>query len=248
MGGTDAAGFDQWYADLGLTSAKDEIQHRHLGLPPDLLSTSLLTWDGIAEVAQALDLVAGATLVDLACGRGGYGMEVARRTGARLVGIDFSAEAIRLAGEHARTRRQDVEFRVGDLTDTGLRTGSVDGVMVVDAIQFAEPPGAAYTEIHRILRPGGRVVLTSWETDTTDEKLPRGLREVDLAAGLAAAGFTAIEVEEKPTWYERELAMWNEAAALDPGDDPVLQALREEALWVLRWPAGTRRVMGSATR
>lgn len=48
MSGTDAAGFDQWYADMGLTSANDEIQQRHLGLPPDLLSTSLLTWDGIA--------------------------------------------------------------------------------------------------------------------------------------------------------------------------------------------------------
>ena len=219
-----------------------------IGLPPDLLSTSLLTWDGIAEVVQALDLSAGARLVDLACGRGGYGMEVARRTGARMIGIDFSTEAIRLAGEHARTRRQDAEFRVGEMTDTGLRTGSADGVMVVGAIQFAEPPGAAYAEIHRILRPGGRVVLTSWETDTVDEKLPSRPREVDLAGGLSAAGFAAIEVAEKPIWYERELAMWNEAAALDPGDDPALQALREEALWVLDRPPGTRRVMGAATR
>jgi ubiquinone/menaquinone biosynthesis C-methylase UbiE len=199
-------------------------------------------------VVQALDLSADATLVDLACGRGGYGMEVARRTGARLIGIDFSIEAIRLAGEHARTRRQDVEFRVGGMSDTGLRTGSADAVMVVDAIQFAEPPGAAYAEIHRILRPGGRVVLTSWETDAVDEKLPARLRDVDLAGDLAAAGFTTVEVAEKPTWYERELAMWNEAAALDPNDDPALQALREEALWVLDRPPGTRRVMGSATR
>jgi hypothetical protein len=91
-------------------------------------------------------------------------------------------------------------------------------------------------------------VLTSWETDTVDEKLPSRPREVDLAGGLSAAGFAAIEVAEKPIWYERELAMWNEAAALDPGDDPALQALREEALWVLDRPPGTRRVMGAATR
>ncbi len=43
--------FDEWYADMAGSRRKDEIQRRHLGLPPDLLSTSLLTWDGLAQVA-----------------------------------------------------------------------------------------------------------------------------------------------------------------------------------------------------
>ncbi|WP_410628466.1 SAM-dependent methyltransferase [Amycolatopsis sp. cmx-8-4] len=49
---------------------------------------------------SALDLRAGRVLVDLACGRGGYGLEIARRSGCRVVGIDFSRVAI----EHARRR------------------------------------------------------------------------------------------------------------------------------------------------
>ena len=81
---------------------KDEIQQRHLGLPPHLLSASLLGWDGIGEAAAGLGLSPGDTLVDLACGRGGYGLEIAARTGARLVGVDFSAEAVRQAREQAR--------------------------------------------------------------------------------------------------------------------------------------------------
>jgi SAM-dependent methyltransferase len=248
MSSTDASEFDQWYADMGLGSEHDEIQRRHLGLPPELLSTSLLTWDGIAEVVEKLELLEGATLVDLACGRGGYGLEIAQRTDALLIGIDFSTEAVRLAREHAGLRRRDAEFRLGDMTATGLQDASADAVMVVDAIQFADPPSAAYAEIHRILRPGGRVVLTCWEIDSTDEEIPSRLREVDLAAGLTEAGFTSIQVVEKPSWYERELAMWSEAATLDPGDDPSLQALNEEARWVLSLPPGTRRVIGSATR
>src|SRR5215470_5592644 len=126
---------------------KDEIQQRHLGLPPHLLSTSLLGWDGIAEATAALGLSAGGMLVDLACGRGGYGLEVAARTGARLVGVDFSAEAVRQAHDLARRLGAAADFRVGDLAATGLGAGSADAVLCVDAIHFAPQPAAAYGEI-----------------------------------------------------------------------------------------------------
>ena len=102
----------------------DEIQQRHLGLPAHLLSTSLLGWDGIAEAAAGLCLFPGGTLVDLACGRGGYGLEIAARTGARLMGVDFSAEAVRQAREQARRLGATADFRIGDLAATGLDAGS----------------------------------------------------------------------------------------------------------------------------
>jgi len=96
--------FDGWYANMTTSPVKDEIQQRHLGLPPHLLSTSALGWEGVAEAVAALRLSAGDTLVDLACGRGGYGLEIAARTGARLIGVDFSAEAVRQAREHPALR------------------------------------------------------------------------------------------------------------------------------------------------
>jgi SAM-dependent methyltransferase len=73
---------------------RDAIFTRALGLPPEFRSTSLVTWEAIAEVTEALRLPAGGLLVDAACGRGGYGIEIARRTGARLLGVDFSAVAL----------------------------------------------------------------------------------------------------------------------------------------------------------
>lgn len=79
----------------------------------------MLAWDGIAEVTPALRLSPGGTLLDLACGRGGYGLEIAARTGARLVGVDFSAEAVRQAREQARRLGRAADLRVGDLTATG---------------------------------------------------------------------------------------------------------------------------------
>jgi SAM-dependent methyltransferase len=240
--------FDGWYTDMTTSPVKDEIQQRHLGLPPRLLSTSSLSWAGIAEAVAALRLSAAGTLVDLACGRGGYGLEVAGRTGARLTGVDFSAEAVRQAREQARRLAATADFRVGDLAATGLPDGSVTAVLCVDAIQFAPQPGAAYREIRRILASGGRVVLTNWEPrEPGDDRLPARLRHVDLRAGLAGAGFTDIEVRERPGWRDQERAMWAEAAALDPGDDPALRAFHEEALRAPLIMDLTRRVMASAT-
>jgi SAM-dependent methyltransferase len=240
--------FDGWYADMVGSPRKDEIAARHLGLPPELLSTSLLTWDGLAEVVQALELAPGQVLLDLACGRGGYGLEVARRTGARLVGVDFSSEALRQAAELARRWPVQASFSLGELSATGLADASVDAVLVVDAVQFVERPAQAYRELRRVLVPGGRAVLTCWEAaDRADERVPERLRQVDLAAGLRGAGFLDVQVLERAGWRAAERALWQEAAQLDPGCDASLRSFHDEGVRSLeRWDA-LRRVLGTAT-
>jgi len=240
--------FDSWYADMAGCPVKDEIQQRHLGLPPHLLSTSLLGWEGIAEVTAALRLAPSGTLVDLACGRGGYGLEIAARTGSRLVGVDFSAEAVRQAREQARRRGAAAEYLVGDLAATGLQAGSANAVLCVDAIQFAAQPAAAYRELARILAPGGRAVLTCWEALMPgDTRLPERLRHVDLGAGLDGAGFDDVEVGNRSGWRAAEQAMWEEAAALDPRDDPALRAFHDEGVRSLEIFGLVRRVIATAT-
>lgn len=246
--GSLAAYFDGWYAAKTVSPLIDEIHQRHLGLPPRLLSTSTFPWDGIAEAVAELHLAPGRTLVDLACGRGGYGLEIAARTRAWLIGIDFSAEAVRQAREQTRQLGAAADFRVGDLTDTGLDPGSADAVLCVDAIQFAEQQDDAYREIARILTPGGRVVLTTWEAlDRDDPRVLARLRAVDLRAGLTAAGFRDVQVAERPCWRALERAMWEEAVTLDPGDDPALRSFHDEGVRSLTTLDLYRRVIGTAT-
>jgi SAM-dependent methyltransferase len=244
----EATTFNNWYSNMAASSVKDEISQRHLGLPPELLSSSLLGWDGIAEVTGALRLSPGSTLLDLACGRGGYGLEIAARTGATLFGVDFSFEAVSQAREHAARLGRVAEFRVGDLAETGLRSGSVDAVVCVDAIQFARHPDVAYREIMRVLAPAGRVALTTWEAvDKADERVPERLRLVALRSGLSGAGFADVQVAERPGWRARERALWEEAAALDPGHDAALRSLHEEGVRMLDIFDSVRRVLGTAT-
>ena len=239
--------FDGWYADKTVSRQVNEIQNRHLGLPPEALA-GVVAAEGIDEIAAQLRLKPDDVLLDLACGRGWYGLEIADRTGAALIGVDFSAEAVRQAREQARLRERDAEFRVGDLTSSGLPDGSVNAVLCTDSIQFPEEPAAAYRELRRVLVPGGRAVLTGWEPlEPDDERLPPRRRRVNFAAELAAAGFSEIEVRDRPRWRARELTLWREAATLDPGDDPALRSFHDEAIYVLETFTAVRRVLASAT-
>jgi hypothetical protein len=77
--------------------------------------------------------------------------------------------------------------------------------------------------------------------------VPARLRQVDLRAGLTAAGFDDVEVGDRPGWRPQERAMWQEAAALDPGDDPALRSFHDEGVRSLVLFDLVRRVMATAT-
>jgi SAM-dependent methyltransferase len=142
----------------------------------------------------------------------------------------------------------NADFRVGELTATGLPDASVEAVLCTDAIQFPDEPAAAYDEIRRVLKPGGRVVLTSWEPlDRNDERISPRVRRANLGAGLRQAGFTDVEVRDRPSWLARERALWEESVTLAPGDDPALLSFQAEGVKSLQWSGLLRRVLAVAT-
>ena len=248
----DAAEFSAWHADVHNSPACQLIFRQALGLPPEAVSNSLLTWAGVAEVTDALRLSPGQTLVDLACGRGGYGREVARRTGARLLGFDFAAVAVTLAARTGADGAGPARFCVGDFTAVGLRDGGADAVMCIDAVQFGEPPLAVLLECRRILAEQGRLVVTAWEPiPPVDERLPEKTRRMDLARDLARAGFEQVTVTEMPQWSAAERALWEAAlradADADADADPGLASLQREARTSLDTFDVKRRVFAVAT-
>mgnify|MGYP001791717398 CR=1 FL=1 len=106
------------------------------------------------------------------------------------------------------------QFQVGTLLSTSLPSGVADGVMCVDAVQFADSQVVAMAEFRRVLAPGGRLVLSCWEVaDPSDERVPARIRAVNLRRDLPGAGFVHVQVHEKADWREAERAMWEEATS-----------------------------------
>jgi SAM-dependent methyltransferase len=240
--------FDGWYANQAATQVVAETMNRHMGFPPGTRA-GVVPAEAVPELADALRLSPGSTLLDLACGRGAYGLLIAQKAGTFLIGVDFSEQALTEAREQAgRMGVSNASFRAGGLTATGLPDASVDAVLCTDAIQFPDEPAGAYEEIRRVLRPGGRAALTCWEPlDRNDERLSSRIRRANLGAGLHQAGFTDVEVRDRPSWLAREHALWEETVTLDPGDDPALRSLHAEGVKSLQWTSLLRRVLAVAT-
>ena len=232
----DAAYFSRWYAEMGDAPGKDLVWTRLLGLPSHVLSTSLVTGSNLDEVAGILGLGPDDVLLDLACGRAGYGLELIARTGARLIGVDFAPAAVEQARANAERLglAERADLRVGDMGATGLPEESVTAVLCLDAANFPDDPASVFIEARRVLVPGGRAVFTGWEArNREDPSVPERRRRVDFDAWLRAAGFTDVEVAGREDWLAAERAAWQAVLALPPSDDPAMRSLQEEARQVL---------------
>ena len=230
MADLDAEYFSAWYADMGEVPDKDRVWTRALRLPEHVLSTSLLTGPGLDDVERLLALGPDDVMLDLACGRSGYGLELAARSGARLIGVDFAPAAIEQARQNAeRLGLADrARFEVGDMTATDLEEGAVTAVLCVDAAQFPDDPMATAREAFRVLAPGGRALLTGWEAPEEADDVPERIRRVDLGGSLREAGFTDVQAGERADWAAAERRAWEEVLALPETDDPAMRSLREE--------------------
>jgi len=237
------------------------LWHEHAegpDFPEEFGHISFVTLPQLRRMAAELRLGPGATLVDLGCGRGGPALWMARETGARLVGVDFSAVAI----EQAKARAADLgmagkaQFVVGTFADTGLEANVADGAMSEDALQYVPDKRAAVAEAARILRPGGRLVFTAFELDAgRTAGLPVfGVDPVeDYRPLLMDGGFTVEAYEEAPGWPEPVTttysALLNASGALTQEmGQPAAAALFTELSMTLQQQPYRRRVLVVARR
>lgn len=159
---------------------------------------SYVTTSELRRFARDLAVGAGDTLVDLGCGRGGAGLWVALATGATLVGIDIAETALVAARDRAGRLRVEARFVRGEFEATGLADAAADAAMSVDALLFTPDKAAAFRELRRILRPGGRLCLTSWDYHRQPAGRPPQLPDHRPVA--EAAGFRVLAYDETDRW------------------------------------------------
>ncbi len=108
---------------------------------------------------RALDPKTGERILDVACGTGTSTVSLAKR-GADLVGLDFSTGMI----IEARRRHPGIEFVQGDATALPFGDCEFDGVTISFGLRNVREPHLALAEMFRVLKPGGRVVVTEFST------------------------------------------------------------------------------------
>jgi ubiquinone/menaquinone biosynthesis C-methylase UbiE len=106
-------------------------------------------------VADALADVQPGWALDAACGTGRHAAHLVA-SGHAVVGVDRSAAMLAVA----RRKLPQAEFRVGDMTALPLDDGSVDVAVCALALTHLPDPGPAIAELARVVRPGGRIVLS----------------------------------------------------------------------------------------
>jgi len=128
-----------------------------------------LFWDRFGRnTVNRLDLKPGALVLDVCCGSGASALPAAEKVGAsgHVIGIDLAEKLLDLADAKAKAKGlTNIEFRLGDMLNTGFPDASFDAVVCVFGIFFVPDMLGAVRELWRVLRPGGKLAITTWGND-----------------------------------------------------------------------------------
>jgi ArsR family transcriptional regulator len=173
------------------------------------------SWQAFGQML--LRILPPLVVADLGSGEGLVSELLARRA-KKVIAVDNSERIVAFGAAKARKNGiKNLEFRLGNLEDPPLDSASVDLVILSQALHHARDPARAVKSAHRILKPGGQVlILDLWQHHFEQARdlhgdLWLGFSEGELHRWLEQAGFRKTDValvarEEEPPHFQTVLA------------------------------------------
>jgi ubiquinone/menaquinone biosynthesis C-methylase UbiE len=173
------------------------------------------SWQGFGHML--LRIIPPLVVADLGSGEGLLSELLARRC-KKVIAVDNSEKIVAFGAAKAKKNGlKNLEFRLGDLQNPPIEAGSVDIVILSQALHHAENPAAALSSAYRLLRASGQVLildLLKHGFENAHESYGDrwlGFAESDLHRWLDDAGFKKIEIsvvarEEEPPHFQTLLA------------------------------------------
>jgi ubiquinone/menaquinone biosynthesis C-methylase UbiE len=121
----------------------------------------------VHRYAFALPFVVGRSVLDIACGEG-YGCDLIGQVAAQVIGIDIDSGAIEMARK--RYSRPNLQFKEGSTSAIPMDDSSVDVVVSFETLEHLVDQNAFWSEIRRVLKTGGMLVISSPNRDVYNEQ------------------------------------------------------------------------------
>jgi SAM-dependent methyltransferase len=155
-----------------------------------------------ARAIEWLDVQPGARVLDLGFG-GGLTFRPLLERGATITGVDRARDMVEAARSSysAEVAAGRIALHAGEVQSLPLGDGSVDRILTVNTVYFWPDLAPAFAELHRVLAPGGRVVVGIRDGSVMErvDKAVFTLRPPqEIAGALGSAGFTGAEVHSAP--------------------------------------------------
>jgi ubiquinone/menaquinone biosynthesis C-methylase UbiE len=106
------------------------------------------------QILKELRPERGRRYLDLGCGTGNF-LGTIKGTKALFVGVDFSAEMLK------RAKRKAKNLVMADLHHLPFKNSCIDGIVNLNVFYQLDRPKVFIKEVHRILKPGGKVIIST---------------------------------------------------------------------------------------